>query len=428
YLKTDSENDNEKVNKPLFLSPEPTVSCIDNLDFFKEFENEFPALVYNDALTSKSDLSIEPTLCPQDIDKFDLKEEASLFKNDEVEKSVLYFNDLFHFNIIYPDDQKSDKGNDENEIDMIQSAREQYGVEEYTEDMDLAERMRMVYTRDDGQEVFMIHAWRRLFGIRAPLVQEFLLELFSTYRIGDEMGLDVAGTLCFQLGEDRFRAYWLGSERLVFDKGDLSDNWIEISSSRDFLRGAPSYTYIKDPVRRLCHKLISYSISRRGMHLKRHTKGRKSRSRLSRGHFIRRLAHYFGLVSDDRLRGLYVVARELPLINMGELVALVGSPGAAEDGPAVDEGVQADPTPIQAPQQPPPHLLLRGLVERSMIDQGRFSTLMITCMAQLMKASRQTYQEFDETFRGCSPIAFQRRTRQRTGEANTSIALQQPDP
>ncbi|GJV59001.1 hypothetical protein Tco_1465101 [Tanacetum coccineum] len=70
---------------------------------------------------------------------------------------------------------------------------------------DLAERMRMVYTGDDGQE------------------------------IRDEMGLDVAGTLCFQLGggrrsmtwrqfilalglhtveemaEDGFRAYWLGS-------------------------------------------------------------------------------------------------------------------------------------------------------------------------------------------------------------------------
>ncbi|GJV24817.1 reverse transcriptase domain-containing protein [Tanacetum coccineum] len=48
-LKTDSENDNEKVNMPLFPSPEPSVSCIDELDFFKDFENEFPAIVYNDA-------------------------------------------------------------------------------------------------------------------------------------------------------------------------------------------------------------------------------------------------------------------------------------------------------------------------------------------------------------------------------------------
>ncbi|GJX39308.1 hypothetical protein Tco_0252611 [Tanacetum coccineum] len=38
----------------------PTVSCINDLDFFKDFENEFPAIVYNDALTSKSDFSTKP--------------------------------------------------------------------------------------------------------------------------------------------------------------------------------------------------------------------------------------------------------------------------------------------------------------------------------------------------------------------------------
>ncbi|GJX71872.1 hypothetical protein Tco_0309043 [Tanacetum coccineum] len=42
-LKMDSENDNEKVNLPSFLSSEPTVSCFDDLDFFKDFENE----IYN---------------------------------------------------------------------------------------------------------------------------------------------------------------------------------------------------------------------------------------------------------------------------------------------------------------------------------------------------------------------------------------------
>ncbi|GJZ62956.1 hypothetical protein Tco_0619377 [Tanacetum coccineum] len=48
-LKTDSKNDNDKVNMPLLPSPEPTVSYFDDLDFFKDFENEFPAIVYNDA-------------------------------------------------------------------------------------------------------------------------------------------------------------------------------------------------------------------------------------------------------------------------------------------------------------------------------------------------------------------------------------------
>ncbi|GKA48006.1 hypothetical protein Tco_0740964 [Tanacetum coccineum] len=47
-LKMDSENDNEKV-MPSLLSPKPTVSYFDDLAFFKDFENEFPAIVYNDA-------------------------------------------------------------------------------------------------------------------------------------------------------------------------------------------------------------------------------------------------------------------------------------------------------------------------------------------------------------------------------------------
>nr|GEV47606.1 hypothetical protein [Tanacetum cinerariifolium] len=108
---------------PLFPSPEPSVSCIDDLDFFKDFESEFPAIFYNDALTSKSNFSTKPTLCPQHIDELDLKDETSLSKYDEVEQNVLYFNDLFPFNIIYPGDLKSDKDNDDNEIDMIQSLR-----------------------------------------------------------------------------------------------------------------------------------------------------------------------------------------------------------------------------------------------------------------------------------------------------------------
>ncbi|GJX51001.1 hypothetical protein Tco_0277846, partial [Tanacetum coccineum] len=48
-LKTNSENDNKKVNMPSHPSPEPTVSCFDDLDLFNDLENEFPVIVYNDA-------------------------------------------------------------------------------------------------------------------------------------------------------------------------------------------------------------------------------------------------------------------------------------------------------------------------------------------------------------------------------------------
>ncbi|GJY11294.1 hypothetical protein Tco_0379479 [Tanacetum coccineum] len=115
-----SENDNDKVNMPSFPSPEPTVSYFNDLDYFKDIEKEFPAIVYNDALTSKLDFLTEPTVSPQH-DEFDLKDEKSLSEYDEEEQNVLYFNDLFYFNIIYPDDSKSDKDNDDHEIDIKQS-------------------------------------------------------------------------------------------------------------------------------------------------------------------------------------------------------------------------------------------------------------------------------------------------------------------
>ncbi|GKC27101.1 hypothetical protein Tco_1034395 [Tanacetum coccineum] len=121
-LKTDSENDNEKVNMHLLPSPKPTVSYFDDLDFFKDFEKEFPAIVYNDAQTSKLYLLTEPTLSPQHIDEFDLKDETSLSECDKKEQNVLYFNDLFPFNVIYPDDSKSDKDNDDDKIDIKQSS------------------------------------------------------------------------------------------------------------------------------------------------------------------------------------------------------------------------------------------------------------------------------------------------------------------
>ncbi|GKA69330.1 hypothetical protein Tco_0775394 [Tanacetum coccineum] len=103
-LKTDSKNDNDKVNMPSFPSPEPKVSYFNDLDYFKDFEKEFPAIVYNDALTSKLDFLTEPTVSPHHIDEFELKNETSLSECDEEEQNVLYFNDLFPFDIIYPDD------------------------------------------------------------------------------------------------------------------------------------------------------------------------------------------------------------------------------------------------------------------------------------------------------------------------------------
>nr|GEU37584.1 hypothetical protein [Tanacetum cinerariifolium] len=96
-----------------------TVSYFNDLDYFKDFEKEFPAIVYDGALTSKILFLTEPTISPQHIDEFDLKDETSLSECDEEEQNVF---DLFPFNVIYPDDSKSNKDNDDDKIDIEYSS------------------------------------------------------------------------------------------------------------------------------------------------------------------------------------------------------------------------------------------------------------------------------------------------------------------
>ncbi|GJY97094.1 hypothetical protein Tco_0514004 [Tanacetum coccineum] len=116
-LKIDSENDNDKDNMLSFPSSEPTVGYFNDFDYFKYFDKEFTAIAYIDALTSKLDFS-EPTVSPQHIDEFN---KTSLSEYDSAEQNVIYFNDLFPFNVIYPNDL-SDKGNDNDKIDIEQSS------------------------------------------------------------------------------------------------------------------------------------------------------------------------------------------------------------------------------------------------------------------------------------------------------------------
>ncbi|GJS38185.1 hypothetical protein Tco_0563228 [Tanacetum coccineum] len=100
----------------------PMVSYFDDLDYFNVFEKEFPAIVYNNAQTSKSDLLTELILNPQHIDEFNLKDKTSLSECDEEEQNVLNFNDLFPFNVIYPDELKTDTDNDNDKVDIEHSS------------------------------------------------------------------------------------------------------------------------------------------------------------------------------------------------------------------------------------------------------------------------------------------------------------------
>ncbi|GJR78516.1 hypothetical protein Tco_0149301 [Tanacetum coccineum] len=278
-LKMDSENENDKVNMPSSSSPEPMIGYIDDLDFFKDFKNEFPAIAYND-LKSRSDPIIEPSV-----------NMAPLPSRDQRHPWL------------------------------------RYQVEGYGEDI--------------------VHSY------------EQRLETIWGRMSDTEIGLDVADTLCFQLGG--------------------------------------------------------------GRHIRRHAEGRKSRARLFGGYFIGRLATHFGLVSDQGLRGLSVVASELPLIDLHELERLNICLRVGDTWSWVAPGPERQ-SDAAAPQPPPPAprtiqqrvsrleeevqelrqsiVGLRGDVARLITDQSRFSTRMISCMTQLMDASGRTYQAFDSTLVG----------------------------
>ncbi|GJY80110.1 hypothetical protein Tco_0492861 [Tanacetum coccineum] len=191
-LKSDSGNDNDNMPS----SPNLLVDYCDDLDFFKDFENEFPAIVYSDAQTSKLDYLTEPILNPQHIDEFNLNDETSLSEYDEDEQNVLHFNDLFLFDIIHPDDLKM--SDTKMGLDVVDTLCFQLG----------GVRKRMT--------------WR-----------QFILAL----------GLHTEQ----EMAEVRFGAYWDGSDRLIPDKGDLRAIYGSRShNDRDFLGPAPSYVLIRD--------------------------------------------------------------------------------------------------------------------------------------------------------------------------------------
>nr|GFA88233.1 hypothetical protein [Tanacetum cinerariifolium] len=210
--------------------------------------------------------------------------------------------------------------------------------------MGLSSRMLMEYRDAQGYSVFPSRAWRRLFDIRGLLVHELILEFFSTFRL-------------------RARGR------------DLSAYWIKISSVGDFLGTPPSYTLIKDPILRLCHRIITCSIARRSQAAKKVT---KTDLLYLRGMDVGSinvpylLARYLRLFASGRKQGV-MISGDLLVINMAELARLqicielddtwdwvapgperqpdaaAGTLETAEDAPVADEDVVDVLAPVQAP-------------------------------------------------------------------------------
>ncbi|GJW15467.1 hypothetical protein Tco_0019600 [Tanacetum coccineum] len=253
----------------------------------------------------------------------------------------------------------------------------------------LSARMHMEHRDAQGVSLFTSQVWRRLFDIRGPLIR--------------------------------------------------------ISSARDFLGTTPSYTAIRDPILRLCHSLIACSIAGRSQAPEKVTvtdlfylRGMDFGS-VNDHYLLARLAEHFGLLTVEILQGLMVIAPELPIIDMAELVKLqicmeVDDTWAwVAIGPERQPDVAAPPPPPLAAAKTMPQRMarleedvqeIRGALaeQREVIsamtrDFSRFIIWAASGIAQLLDSARVSYTPYSETH-----TPYQHRVRQSTGEANTSTA------
>ncbi|GJY51804.1 hypothetical protein Tco_0442651, partial [Tanacetum coccineum] len=90
--------------------PEITMEEYILLETEKALRKEFPSIVYNNAVTSELELSCEPTVSPQHIDKVNWKIEISLPNSDNENYTAIYDNNSFYYKIFNVDDLKLDMG------------------------------------------------------------------------------------------------------------------------------------------------------------------------------------------------------------------------------------------------------------------------------------------------------------------------------
>ncbi|GKD50588.1 hypothetical protein Tco_1279564, partial [Tanacetum coccineum] len=99
---------------------------IHDLGSTRSVETEFPTIVFNDTFISEPTVSYlnDEINFRISFDDSDDEDYTALSECDEEEQNILYFNDLFSFNVIYPDDLKSDEENDDDKTDIEHSSRD----------------------------------------------------------------------------------------------------------------------------------------------------------------------------------------------------------------------------------------------------------------------------------------------------------------
>ncbi|GJW01371.1 hypothetical protein Tco_1556622, partial [Tanacetum coccineum] len=94
------------------------VRYFEDIDYFKDFENEFPAIVYEDALTYESEDSSEPMVSAHHVEKVDFNFVISFDESDDEDYTFTYDKNSFAYKLFYVNDLKLDLDNDDDKIDI----------------------------------------------------------------------------------------------------------------------------------------------------------------------------------------------------------------------------------------------------------------------------------------------------------------------
>ncbi|GJW03967.1 hypothetical protein Tco_1562823 [Tanacetum coccineum] len=102
------------------------VMYFEDIDYFKDYENEFLAIVYEDALTSELEESSEPTLSAHHVEKVDFDFVISIDESDDEDYTFTYDKNSFSNKLVSVNDLKLDSDNDDDKINIKQSSRDIY--------------------------------------------------------------------------------------------------------------------------------------------------------------------------------------------------------------------------------------------------------------------------------------------------------------
>nr|GEU97758.1 hypothetical protein [Tanacetum cinerariifolium] len=108
--------------KAYFENQFPTIVYSDALTFEPEvssdFENEFLAIVYSDALTSEAEVSCEPTISAYPAIKIDFDFKISSSDYDDEDYTFIYDKNTFSYKLVSINDLTSDSNDDYDKIDI----------------------------------------------------------------------------------------------------------------------------------------------------------------------------------------------------------------------------------------------------------------------------------------------------------------------